>query len=216
MKSSIIANKAKRLILETFFPYRFKYLVASFGGSCTSMLIKFLNPMYGTVTNYMYYHLELKHVRRPPTNLEHDFKAIYLFGNPINAVLSIFNRNLQEVHFKNIFGNSRQYTPLTFDEFINNGKDIFDLDEHFNNWTTSSRQERHYPIMLIKAVTMWEHLSELFDFLEISGDRIQQFPEYQQRSSNWETEPKEIRERLYQMYGSLYEKIQKFPEITVI
>ncbi len=185
MQDSIIVKKTKKLILETFFPYRFKYLVASFGGSCTSMFIRFLNPQYSTVTNRMYYHLELKHVRTAPTNLKHNFKAVYLFGNPMNVVLSIFRRNLQEVHFRNIFGNSKRYTPLSFDEFIRNGKDIFDLEGHFDNWTKSTRKERHYSILLLKSETMWKHLPQIFDFLEIPRDRINKFPKFEKRNSNW-------------------------------
>jgi len=203
----------KKLILESLFPYQFKYLVSSFGGCCTSMLIKFLNPWYLTKTNHMWYHLELKHSPSPPIHLMHDFKAVYLFGDPRNALISIYRRNLQNIHYYNIFQKQGAGLPQTLDHFLERGEDIFEFESHFLSWTSSSATQRTFPILFVNADFLWDHLDHLFDYLEVSRKSRKEFPCRRSRESSWEDLPAKQKEQINLIFGNVMKKIESIGHI---
>jgi len=212
----MIIKSIKKIFLETFYPYKFHYLVSSFGGVGNSMWIKFLNPDYTTYTNHMHYHLELKHVSYPPEFLPENIKTLYLFGNPMNSVISIFNRNLQHIHYRNIFNKVLKPQNMTFEYFLDQGVDIFHLEQHFQNWMNDNNEARNYPIILIKYETMWDNLEYIFDFLGLEKKRISEFPDKKERKSDWRNQPKKIREKLLKIYTPLLSKINNSPEVKII
>ena len=206
----------RKLILESLFPYQFKYLISSFGGCCTSMLIKFLNPWYLTKTNHMWYHLELKHCPTPPTHLRHAFKAVYLFGDPRNALVSIYRRKLQNVHYFNIFQKQSADLPQTLDLFLERGEDIFGFESHFLSWTNSSATQRSFPILFVNSDYLWDNLSYLFDYLEVPRKSRNSFPCRRPRESSWEGLSATQREQINSIFGNVTDTIKNFGHIKRI
>lgn len=182
--------------------------VTSFGGVGTSFFYKFLSEQNTDIPNDRFYGI-WKHQRIPPGKLndklckvKQDFKAVYLFGNPMDAVISLFQRNYQIEILQTLLYPHVAYEDKTYleqwnenwglEQYLDNGKDLFRLEEHFRNWAECPREGRSYPIMLVKYETMWSHLPELFAFLGMPSSLIDQFPEKRDRNLDWTKEPNGI------------------------
>ena len=70
--------------------------------------------------------------------------------------------------------------------------------------------------MIIKYETLWDHLDELFEFLDIPKEKIKNFPKKIKRNINWKDQPEEIKNKLYNIYKNINEQIKEFPEIKII
>lgn len=210
--------------------------ISSYGGVGTTLFYNFLKeqgfniPVEGDWGKW-------KHMRSPPLNSEYriksGFKAIYLFSNPMNSIISIFERGFQIWHLERMGQKPHEvHERFTVDEYLkkykkfaafrtlktylDQGKDFYGYEEHFRNWTRCSKEKRDYPIMIIKYETIWNHLEEIFNFLGMPLSEIFNFPLEKKRNADWQKQTKEIKEKLYNIYGSLYEETKKFPEIKII
>lgn len=190
-------------------------IVCSYGGVGTSFLISFVEK-YKAV-NSRRDRDRIKHLDRPPIVLNKNFKAVYVLGNPFDAVISLFRRNMHHRQSKKLLANYPNLTPVepscTFQEYVEHGVDKFKLNEHFQNWKTA---KVNYPIMLIKYESIWKHLPELLDYLEISLSEIEHFPKEKQRKSDWNSLPERSRKLLYKMYGNLYEEIVSIEDVKLL
>jgi hypothetical protein len=158
-----------------------------------------------------------KHLPTPPeeSDVKDDFRALYLFGNPMNAVLSVFRRDYQRWHFRNMTGDFEGWSDEMehLDGFLEQESDPFRMDEHFRTWTTA---ERSYPIMLLHFDALWQHLPELFSFFGVPYRLREAFPERRERHSDWRDEPDDTREPLEALYGDLHRDVQQAPAVDVI
>lgn len=196
-------------------------LVNSFGGVATTALIDFFSK-YKKV-NDVDNRDGLKHRRTPP-NLSFISRAIYIFGNPLDSIVYHFNvreRNKEKSwggawvkkHCKNMQGEWYEFSQeWDLDDYVGNGKDLFKMKEHFDNW---EQAKVNYPIMFIRYETMWEHLDEIFDFLGISKEKIKNFPQKRKRRGDWRKLPEKTKKKLLEMYGSFAEEIEKFDDIGI-
>ncbi|MBR8826989.1 MAG: tetratricopeptide repeat protein [Gomphosphaeria aponina SAG 52.96 = DSM 107014] len=161
----------------------------------------------------------LKHLDQPPIGkTKQNFKALYIFGDPLNAVVSLFRRNFQHPHSCKLLANYVDIEPIarycSLEEYVDEGIDRLKLEQHFDNW---SNAQVNYPIMLVKYETMWEHLPEIFYFLEIPASGIEELEkERKERESDWIKLPEETKEKLSAMYGKFSEKVANFEEIKII
>jgi|GEM_PF-61610 len=192
-------------------------IICSSGGVGTSFFMDF-------VQKYKYINSPsdidgLKHLDQPPTGkTKQNFKALYIFGDPLNAVVSLFRRNYQQPHSCKLLANYLDIEPIarycSLEEYVNEGIDRLKLEQHFDNW---SNAQVNYPIMLVKYETMWEHLPEIFDFLEIPTSEIEELEkERKERESDWIKLPEETKDKLSAMYGKFSEKVANFEEIKII
>jgi len=78
--------------------HRFDVLVSSFGGVGTTFLMKFLNQNLSV--NCPNDRDHLKHALYPPISPSPNLKAIYVFGDPIEAAISLFRRNFMLLRSK--------------------------------------------------------------------------------------------------------------------
>lgn len=198
-------------------PENIDVLVGSFGGCGSSFFTKFL-AQYKTVNhNHTRNELkDLKHVDRPPLTLQQNLKAIYIFGDPYNAIYSMFRRKLQRnnsiLFLSNYFINPID-VDCTLEQYLEEGIDRLKLGNAFENWSNS---KVNYPIMLVKYEALWDHLPEIFDYLEIPRSEIKNFPNQKERNSNWQSLSQEAKHNLHQMYGELHYKIKDYDEIKII
>lgn len=70
--------------------------------------------------------------------------------------------------------------------------------------------------MLIKYETLWKHLPEIFEYLEIPTSEIPKFPAQKSRGSDWENLTDEEKNLLFQMYGEFHQDVMNFQEIEII
>lgn len=192
-------------------------LISSFGGCGTTMLMKFLSKYnkYDVIEND-----KLKHYPKPP-NLSFVKKAVYIFGNPFDTVCSHFRRKSEYYlwptnHCRNMCGKWSEISPSwELKDYLDNNEDLFLMEEQFDNWT-NPKKNIQYLILLVRYEKLWENLDKIFRFLEIPLEHIDRFPKKEKRKSSYINLPKLQQEKLNQIYGKLYEKIKKHPDIRII
>jgi hypothetical protein len=149
--------------------------ITSHGGTGTTMLYDFLENYSVDVPQDP---SRWKHLPEPPTDSEvrQGFRALYLFGNPINAVLSVFRRDYQRWHFRNMTGDFDGWNEDLehLSRFLDQESDPFEMQKHFHAWTTA---DRSYPIMLLQFDALWDNLPELFSFFGLPYRLQAEFPE---------------------------------------
>ena len=215
-------TKLKLQIASLLNPKKEKlYFVCSYGGSGSKMLRGFLRN-YGKT-----YH---PHSKQPPAKLTHPekrkdlgevnfvqkgklvisnrAKVIYIFRNPIDALKSRYGIE----HCKNVEGDWQELPP-SIEEYAVIGKDLFGLEIHFNNWTQENEGQRDYSICCIRYETLWHHLKELFDYLEIPHRDLVQFPARKETKRLIDEKTENL---LKLMYQPLIDKMDAFPEFSII
>jgi len=196
-----------------------KFVAVSYGGVGSQILLKGILRNLSSSNKGTHLLDHHTHKRDPFFYVGRGTKVIYIFGNPMNAVISFFRRTARKkywmyYHCKHLEVDHELFSlNWSLEDFLKNGKDLFRLEEHFDNWLHS---HVCYPILFVKYETMWEHLPEIFEFLSTASARTGQFPPQKDRESDWRKEPKYIQEGLLNLYGSFDEKLNRFPEIYLL
>lgn len=204
-----------------------KYFVVSYGGVGTHMITPMINDadwLGHTIRDRKNGHMKYPHhIRKVPGSFkeygyEGKVRLIYIFGDPINSVLSHFRRRLSHKkdwckhHCLNLQGDHEKF-KVSWDlkDFLNNGVDLFKLEEHFDNWTNVDPATIDFDYMILKYETACNHEKEIMSFLNTDIPL-----NFKLRNSDWRNETAEIKEKLINMYGSLLEKCDKFDEIKIV
>lgn len=157
------------------------------------------------------------------TDLEHAWSPVayaqrknlrlgYMFGNPCNAVLSVFRRGYQHMHVRAM--NAHSPTPpfdlkgMSIEEYLERGVDEFRIERQFDHWT-SPANARH-PTVLIKYEGLPQGIGQVLTFFAATRP----FEVYS-RQSSWTDQPAHIRSGLERMYGGLLGKVEAMPPITI-
>jgi len=193
----------------------FDILVSSTGGVGSTFFMDFvlqhknINRNHFPVGTNIY-----KHAHYPPDE-KFIKKAVFMYGNPYNAVLSINRRKLEYIHLKNR-GKIRQFKDLdqilNLRKFLDDFQDPFGMEDQLNNWLESKTS---YSIMFLKYETLWNHLTEIFNYLDIDQSFKKYFPDQITRNSNWNAAEKETKILLEKVYGSLKNKVDKLPDVMI-
>jgi hypothetical protein len=191
--------------------------VTSFGGTGTTMLYRFLETWESDIPSNHPNWRPWKHLPAPPQDdeVKDGFRAVYVYGNPMNAVLSVFRREYQQWHVRNMrnFPIEDWDDDWELDDVLAQPEDPFRMTRHFRNWTQA---DRSYPILLLQFDAIWRRLPEIFAFLGLPSRALDDFPERRQRHSDWTDEPEHIRQGLKRLYGELAEDISSSDEFEVI
>lgn len=140
-------------------------------------------------------------------------KLGYIYGNPYNAVISVFRRNYQDMHTQAM--NSQSPTPagkltnVSLEEYLERGLDEFHLERQLDNWANA--RECPHPILLIKYEDMAQNMNEILRYFE-QDDLF----EFRLRKSNWGLQSEPVRRALEQMYGSVKAKVDALPGLKLI
>ncbi len=195
-------------------PPEMEILVTSGGGVGTTFVIDFLSKY--KVCNNRDDKDGFKHRDRPTPSPNRDFKAIYVFGNPINAIYSLFRRKYHhEESYKLLQAHpSMEPIPLemTLDEYAAAGVDRFQFESHFHNWNTKYYQ---YPVMFIRYEKIWENLEPLLDFVGIPFSEMDAFPEKKERKTQLDEIPEETKANMRKMYGKFHDYLESQPDCWV-
>jgi hypothetical protein len=204
-----------------------KYFVVSYGGVGTHMITPMINDsdwLFHIIRDRKKGHLKYpEHIRTVPSSFKEygyqgKVKLIYIFGDPINSVLSHFRRRLSHKkswckhHCLNVQGDFKKFKESwDLKDYLKNGVDLFRLEEHFDNWTTVDPQSIDFDYMILKYETANKHEEQIKDFLNTDVPL-----NFKMRNSDWRNESEEIKARLVDMYGSLLEKCDQFDEIRIV
>lgn len=194
------------------------YYVCSYGGSGSYMLCDYLGN-FGKVEHI--------HSRRPPDRLTYigrkntktpvyeewfndseipetdmkQYKVIYLYKDPVKAILSRFN-NPEHLH------NIQIDTRIQYSDLLKHKKDLYQLEEFFDNYT--KKEKKNYPIYCVKYEDFWNNIQLFNEKLELP-DIKEIYPVKK------ETNRKEdaLSEDLYKIYEPLIQKMKDMPFIKV-
>ncbi|OKH18213.1 hypothetical protein [[Limnothrix rosea] IAM M-220] len=130
-------------------------LIVSFGGVGTSFFMNFFNQH--KLINCRHNGDGLKHLVEPPLVLSPNLKAIYIFGDPIEATVSLFRRGYHHAHSRKISPDKEATLELmspetSLEDYAGYGKDLFGFERHYQNW---SYIDRHYPVLFIYSLQLY-------------------------------------------------------------
>ncbi|WP_234572570.1 sulfotransferase domain-containing protein [Rhodohalobacter sp. 614A] len=195
-------------------PANLDVVVTSYGGAGTTFFMEFLSQ-FRTI-NHLHDTGNLKHTAYPPVSIKPSQKFIYLFGDPIHATISLFNRNFHHLHSIKIQQGSNINSPIpesmTLEEYATEGVDRFGFCNHFYNWYRSTSLN---PILFIRYETLYENLPAIFDFLELPQSALEMFPERKVRNSVEKEISSETLRQLENMYGKFQNELSKIPDIEI-
>ena len=205
----------KKKLHSLIVPKEIDVLICSTGGVGTTFLMKHISNY--KVTNKSNDKDMFKHLVFPPLSYNQNIKYVYIFGNPIESVISLFARNFQHWQsFKLLnFNNSVKSigNNTTLEEYSSERTDRFLFSEQFNKWLTLSK---FYPTLFLKYEKIWKNLEVLYDFLEIPLEEIKSFPEQKIRSSEFSSLDKETQNGLKKIYGEFEQYINEFDDCLIV
>jgi len=193
------------------------FYVCSYGGSGSKMLWQWLRK-YGRSLHI--------HSRKPPQDIEkvgghvyhewfngipvespENYTVLYIYRDPIDAILSRFNILPHLVHVQV----PKKYCRMKVLEHSYIDEDLYGLEEFFDNYTDES-VERSYDIIAVKYETFFENIDSLKEILNLPSIGVPD-PVRMERTKN---PPADLIERLEKKYKGLREKMAQMPPVKVI
>jgi len=198
-----------RLSPHHYFKRDHHFYICSFGGCGSWMLAQYLSN-FGTV-----HHV---HSRKPPpfvtTVVEERFSTvrtpykhntvIYIYRDPVAAMLSVDRRFDFATHLKNI---ECADTSVTLEALETSRKDLLGLAEFDANYTT--RNQRNYDVVCVKYEDLFKSWSHLNHALHVY-DSPRLYPKEKQTHTTRDTEG------LKEAFSDLRGRIAKRPAVMVL
>ena len=186
-------------------------LVVSYGGVGTTFLSEFIGKYRST--NCPYDTDGLKHLPLQPMARNADFRVVYVYGDPVEAVASLFRRNYHATQARKTRRSKWLNRPslnhhTTIEEFANLGSDEFGLEAHFDQWLENPMG---YQQIFVRYNEIWESLTGLLEFLNIPQSAATTFPPQKQRSTSLQQLGPRVLERLESIYAELRQKSSALP-----
>ena len=186
-----------------------RFYVCSYGG-CGSQLFRNYLKLFGQS-----FHI---HSRKPPLKLCHiwdesfDYKrilpddlvektrVIYLYKDPVKAIMSRFweRRHLKNVECPDL--------DVTIDDVINQKKDLFGIEEFYDNYTVPF--DRNYKIYCIKYEALFNELWRVNELLGVPDVKELYFKRNERK--------RDVKEGLEDVYKNLKDKMDKMDSIEII
>lgn len=189
-------------------------VVTSYGGAGTTFFMEFLSR-FKTI-NHLYDVGNLKHTAYPPVSIVPSQKFIYIFGDPIHATISLFQRNFHHLQSIKTQQGSNIHSPIpeniTLEQYASEGIDRFGFRNHFYNWYNHSSFN---PTLFLRYETLFENLPAIFDFLDLPESAIAEFPQKKRRASLAKEIPAETLRQLKNMYGKFQNELSTIPDIEI-
>lgn len=167
------------------------------------------------------------HRRVPPAGVSDGRRLVYVFGDPREAVLSIFNRrdarherhgfeptpsregrqDFAVCHATNLEVDPRPMTPeWGLGDFLAQGMDLFRLEEHFDFWRYA---DADYPILFLRYESLGRTAGVLAEAL---GLTLPPF-DFKERVSRLEGLQTDIRQGLDVIYGDFAATLAPLPDL---
>lgn len=169
------------------------------------------------------------HVRIPPTTLSRGEKCVYVFGDPRNVAISIFNRRrvrheghgfdpvnpvreqpapnfaiLHASHLQSFPGDMTEDWDLV--KFLHHRVDAFRLEEHFDFWLSA---DAPYEVVFVRYETLRHHAATLGAYLGV----VTPPPPFRRRASDWTTLAQPMRLQINELYGDFARRLKALPDL---
>jgi hypothetical protein len=195
-------------------PKNIEFAVVSPGGVATTSLIHFFARNH--TVNAPNDEDSLKHMPVPPVSFNPAFKYIHVFGDPVDATLSLFRRRFQELQSKKLQRGTKLRNPIplemSVEEYAYLGRDLLQFENFFDNYYS---KHLLYPTLFIRYERLWDNLEMIREFLGLPEEEIALFPpKWERKANKGEIDPTLIN-RLKKMYSGFYEKINDLPDAFV-
>lgn len=152
-------------------------------------------------------------------SIEEGSRAVYVYGNPFNIILSYFRRNFLVApyhHCQNIGGDLdalMQRTSWNLEAYFSlMENDPFKLREHFYGWF--EHKERSYDIMFVRYESLDSSLPEICKWYNFDESKGRDFV-FKKRNSDWSESPKFVIENLERLYGQFNKELSELPNILI-
>lgn len=185
--------------------------VTSFGGSATTSLIDWLisnNMNIGTDMTW-------KHMLYPPSDnlyiIPKNYKPLYIVGDPVSSVISIFRRQIPYAHGINM-GSKYIMRGWKIQDYLSKGDDCFNINKQLRAWTTP---QKSYKILSVKYKSIWTHSQDICDFFGVPNTVRKSFPQYRQRQSESHRFYR-FENELTELYKDAIEYIDSLPSCVII
>lgn len=189
------------------------FYVCSYGGCGSKIMCEYLSN-FGKVEHI--------HSRYPPQKLKHvggnvhyewfntieipehelsNFKVIFLYKDPVKAILSRFQNTK---HLRHI----QCEENITITDVINSKSDLYGLEEFFDNYTINN--QKNYKTYCVKYEDFWDNISFFNETLGIT-DNKELYPIKKETEKEYSDETTV----LYEIYDSLIQKMETIPFIHI-
>ena len=197
-------------------PNTIDVVVVSYGGVGTTLLMKHLarfRKLNDPDDNDGW-----KHLTVPPITRRREVRFIYVFGDPVDAAVSLFRRDYQYWQSMKL----QRFHPhppgpivpsMSLIDYARMGVDRFQFERHFDNW---SARYLVRPTLFLRYEKMWEHLDQVAEFLALPSDAFADFPPQRPRKANAQMVDHTTRAQLDAMYGGLTARLAHMPDASVI
>tara|TARA_E500000178_G_scaffold306350_1_gene318453 strand:+ start:571 stop:1263 length:693 start_codon:yes stop_codon:yes gene_type:complete len=198
--------------------------IVSWGGVGTTSFMKWLQDNNIKVNNLSdtdsfkpgdQYGSGIKHIPHP---LHHRLakykinKAIFIYDDVINSIVSLWKRNYQSPQVKKLTGNRNEIPrEWTLQDYVSNNEDLFEFQQMYENWTET---EKPYDCLFIKGQEIYKHRFHILKFLNLPIKT--KYFHHHFRNNEWtnDLEPS-VKEGLYNMYGGFNDFILCKPDIQI-
>lgn len=136
-----------------------------------------------------------------PNKVKKGYKAIFLFGDIINAIISTKLKRYNITHFKHCGCNKDPSEVDIFEE------DCLNYEKIFEDWF----KYNGFPIICVRYETLIKYIKIIENFL---GMRLN-LPSWKDRETTYEAVSKEELEKIKKTYKDLIRKADNAPDIAI-
>lgn len=201
--------------MPKFIPSNIDFIVCSGGGAGTTMLLDYFSQRHRVNSPKDYDNL--KHLPIPPVSFNKNMKCIFVYSNPVDVCISLFNRGYQFWQSRKMsrFSKSENIIPqdLTLKDYADNGQDLFGMEDQFNSY-----YENHilYPTLFLKYEAIWENLEIIKKFLSLTDEEMSCFPPRRPRNSTNSNCPTIVYEKLdKKIYNCFKKRMELLPSAVI-
>lgn len=170
-----------------------KYCVAGMGRVASTMFTQFL---ISETSNSQVFGVHKRDF------VEFDGKVVFLFGHPLNTVVSTHNGisalNLPE-HYKHMGGKYSLRNSWIETDSLN-------MEDLFDDWY----RKHEFDMVSVRYETMWDNLDKLSSYLGLS---FSNFPKKKERKTDWTKYG--FKGQLQETYGNLISKIESAEDFKI-
>lgn len=133
-----------------------------------------------------------------PPSLPLDVRPVFLFGDPVRAVVSTMNKRFDNNHFLNC-GYCGNEPPRIYE------RDDLGYERIFDSWM----RPHDFPVLAVRYEAMFEHQDAIANFVGFPVT----FPRQRRRATQV---PSGLQRKLSSVYASLIKKVQEAPDVQVL
>lgn len=183
--------------------------VVSHGGVKTTMLMEFL-ARHGVVNDPYGDRRNLKHLARPPRRMAPRRMFVYVHGDPVRSVLSLYRRQYAQAQSRKL-GYLGPVLPPTVDGYAERGVDALRITRHLRTWLDARLT---VPIAYVDGERLWADVPALLSRLGVDAPP-DEFPAEAARSTDLDTLDATTRQRLESIYLPYRALVRDLPAVML-